>query len=97
MSNRAARRAAKKKQKSPKSIPATLQDVERAKNHGRDEAFSMSVAIILSALLDGEFLAPDEMKPAWDRINYLSDSIIKGYINPSDLIHTLRVEYDIYV
>ena len=36
-------------------------------------------------------------RPAWDKVNYLSDSIVKGYVNVADLRRTLKEEYDIEV
>lgn len=94
MANRAQRRA---KKKSPKSVPRTEQDVERAREEGRNDSVNMAIAIIFTALLDGGFLEPEQIEPAWQKILYLSDSIVKGYVNVPEMLKTLREDYNINV
>lgn len=53
------------------------------------------MAIMFTALLDGGYLQPDDMPGAWDKVNYLSDSIAKGYVNAADMRKTLLEEYGI--
>ena len=47
------------------------------------------------AMLDGGYLTPEQMPGAWEKVNYLSDSIAKGYVNAADMRKTLREEYGI--
>lgn len=81
----------------PRRRPCSQADVKRAKKEGEQNSLDIATAIILSALFDGGFLTEDQMRPAWDAINYKSDSIVKGYCKPQDLIKTLREEYEIYI
>lgn len=62
---------------------------------GRNEGLSLAMAIMFTALLDGGYLQPDDMPGAWDKVNYLSDSIAKGYVNATDMRKTLLEEYGI--
>ena len=81
----------------PRRRPATEADILRAREEGRTEAIGLAMTIMFTAMLDGGFLAPEQMRPAWDKVNYLSDSIVKGYVNVADLRRTLKEEYDIEV
>lgn len=66
-----------------------------ARQAGREEGVSLATAIMLTALLDGGYLTPEQMLGAWEKANYLSDSIAKGYVNAADMRKTLREEYGI--
>lgn len=68
-----------------------------ARKIGRDEGLSISMAIMFSALLDGGFLKPEQMREVWDKVNYLSDSIAKGYVNAVDLRRALQEDYGILI
>lgn len=68
-----------------------------ARKLGRDEGLSISMAIMFSALLDGGFLKPEQMREVWDKVNYLSDSIAKGYVNAVDLRRALQEDYGILI
>lgn len=81
----------------PRRRPCSEADVKKAKKDAEKNTLDMSITIILSALLDGGFLAPEQMHDAWEAINYKSDSINKGYCKPTDLIKMLNDEYDIIV
>lgn len=94
MANRQQRRA---KRKSPRSVPRTQQDVERARKEGQEQNIDVAIAIIFTALLDGGFLTGEQLKPAWDKVVYLSDSICKGYVSVPNLIKTLGEDYGLYV
>lgn len=87
----------KGKKINPRRRPATMADVKKAKKEAESNALDMSIAIILLSLLDAGFLTPDTMRPAWDAINYKSESVIKGYCKPHDMFQTLAEEYDVYV
>lgn len=86
-----------KKKINPRRRPATEADILRSREEGRTEAIGLAMAIMFTAMLDGGFLTPEQMRPAWDKVNYLSDSIVKGYVNVADLRRTLKEEYDIEV
>lgn len=77
-----------------KSGKVPMSAVEALKQ-GRNEGLSLAMAIMFTALLDGGYLQPDDMPGAWDKVNYLSDSIAKGYVNAADMRKTLLEEYGI--
>ena len=85
------------KKLNPRRRPATMADVRHATKEAETKCLNMAICIILSALLDKGFLDPEQMRPAWDAINGMSDSIVKGYCNLTDLKQALKTEYGIYV
>lgn len=68
---------------------------EEARKVGRNEGLTLAMAIMFTALLDGGYLQPDDMAGAWEKVNYLSDSIAKGYVNAEDMRKALLEEYGI--
>ena len=68
---------------------------EEARKQGREQVLTLAMAIMFTALLDGGYLQPEDMAGAWDKVNYLSDSIAKGYVNAADMRKTLLEEYGI--
>lgn len=62
---------------------------------GRNQGTTLAMAIMFTALLDGGYLQPEDMAGAWDKVNYLSDSIARGYVNAADMRKTLLEEYGI--
>ena len=80
-----------KKKKSGK-VPMSATE---ARKEGRNQGLSIAMAIMFTALLDGGYLQPDDMAGAWEKVNYLSDSITKGYVNIADMRKTLLEEYGI--
>lgn len=85
----------KKKRVNPRRKPVTAADINRAKKKAQNDAIDLCTSIIFTALLDGGFLDPENVPAAWDKVNYLSDSIVKGYVNAHDLKKVLQEEYDI--
>lgn len=73
-------------------VPMSAAEARKA---GRNEGVSLAMAIMFSALLDGGYLKAEQMKGAWEKVNYLSDSIAKGYVNAADMRKTLAEEYGI--
>lgn len=68
---------------------------DEARKQGREQGLTLAMAIMFTALLDGGYLQPDDMAGAWDKVNYLSDSIARGYVNAADMRKTLLEEYGI--
>jgi hypothetical protein len=81
---------AKKKKVNPRRKPATLADVNKAKKEAMDIAITSAWAILFTALRDKEGFGYIRLRRVWDEVNYLSDSIGKGYVNIDDLIEELR-------
>lgn len=82
----------KKKKVNPRKVPATKADVERAKEKARDEALTLAWSILFTVLRDKEGYEGEDLKRAWLEVEYLSDSIIKGYVNCADLRNALKEE-----
>lgn len=81
----------------PRRVPATMADVNKAKKEASDKGINIALCIMLSALLDKGFIQPEQMRDAWDAINGMSESIVKGYVNVNDLRQVLKDEYGIYI
>ena len=86
-----------KKRINPRRKPATEADVKKAKREAAYEATSLAMALIFTALLDGGYLEPEELFAAWKKVQYLTDSVDKGYVNIYELRKTLREEYRIAI
>lgn len=86
-----------RKKTNPRRRPATMQDVERAKRAAQEEAVTSAMAIFFTALCDKGHAGPERLRRIWRDVNELSDSIIKGYVNVSDLRNTLKQDYGIEV
>lgn len=85
---------AKKKRVNPRRRPATLADVNKAKKEAMDIAITFAWAILFTALRDKEGFGYIRLRRVWDEVNYISDSIDKGYIDVDDLVNELK-EHDI--
>lgn len=81
----------------PRRRPATMADVERAKQEAQAEAISYAMTIFFSVLCDKHGATDAELRRFWDEVNYLSESVVKGYVSLADLRHTLRTERGIEV
>ena len=76
----------------PRRRPASQADVIKAKNDAVNEAVKLAWTILLSVLWDKEHYTPEDMQRVWKEVDALSDSIVKGYCNISDLCTVLREE-----
>ena len=84
----------KKKRVNPRRKPATQADVEKAKRQAQTHAINMVWAGFFTALRDKEGFGYKRLRRVWDEVNYLSDSIDKGYVKLDDLVNELA-EYGI--
>lgn len=84
----------KKKRVNPRRIPATQADVEKAKRQAQMYAINTVWAVFFTALRDKEGFGYKRLRRVWDEVNYLSDSIDKGYVKLEDLTKELA-EYGI--
>ena len=84
----------KKKRVNPRRKPATQADVEKAKRQAQTHAINMVWAVFFTALRDKEGFGYKRLRRVWDEVNYISDSIDKGYIDIDDLVNELK-EHDI--
>ena len=61
----------------------------------QDKTIRMTWAIFFSVLRDKHGFGKQRLKRVWDEVNELSDSIIKGYVNVTDLAKALETEANI--
>lgn len=85
---------AQKKKVNPRRRPATQADVEKAKRQAQTHAINMVWAVFFTALRDKERFGYTRLRRVWDEVNYISDSIDKGYVKLDDLVNELA-EYGI--
>lgn len=87
----------KKKKVNPRRQPVTMADLNKAK----EEAMLLSVkyawAIIFTVLRDKEEMEIEQLNRIWQEVSNLSDSVAKGYVSITDLLHTLEKEADIKI
>lgn len=84
---------AKSKRVNPNRRPCTMAEANRK----ADEAFHLSIAIMMSTVAEDGIYTDEQIQALWDKINYKADSISKGYINLFDLVQALEDEYGITV
>lgn len=80
---------AKRKKVNPRRRPATQADVEKAKRQAQTHAINMVWAVFFTALRDKEGFGYTRLRRVWDEVNYISDSIDKGYVKLDDLVNEL--------
>lgn len=82
----------KKKKVNPRRQPATMADVNRAKAEAQDRALTAAWSIFFTVLRDKEGYDLDGLRRVWGDVEYLSDSIAKGYCTVTDLREILMLE-----
>lgn len=75
--------------------PATMADVQRAKDAATADACRVTLAIFFTALLDKEGMEAEQLQRIWREVEALSESVRDGYVSAPDLIRVLREEYEI--
>lgn len=82
----------RKKKVNPNRRQATQADVNKAKRKATEDAISATWAIFFTVMRDKEGYGPKRLARLWDRVNDLSDSIVRGYVSVDDLKKTLADE-----
>lgn len=82
----------KKKRINPYKRPATLADVNKAKREAKNMAVEIAWSIFFTVLRDKEGYTQADLRRVWDEVEYLSDSITKGYCTVKDLRFILHDE-----
>lgn len=82
-----------KKKVNPRRKPCT----EAEANKKADEAFYLAIALMMDSVIETEKFNDDEIIALWDRINYKSDSVAKGYVSLRDIVESLEAEYGITI
>lgn len=81
------------KKKSPKSIPRSQQDVDRAYLKGREAGTELCLTLTLFTLQDKFGAGEAELQEFSDAFHYTLDSLQQGYITESDLRRVMKDEY----
>lgn len=84
-----------RKKINPRRKPATQADVEKAKADAVEQSVTYAWAIMFRAIRDEFGFGKIRLRRLWDKVNYISDSIEKGYININDVIKSLKDEDEI--
>ena len=77
--------------------PASMADVERAKDKARTETVRTSWSVFFTVLRDKEGMSNEDLGWIYAEVEALSDSVIRGYCSISDLRDTLRREAGILI
>lgn len=86
-----------KKKVNPRRIPISRADVDREVKKVCTIAIQQCMAIIFNVLVDKHNYSVEQLQELWNEVNYLSDSIDKGYVNVSDILYMLKQEYGINI
>lgn len=70
-------------------------DIRKIKKQTTDDAIKYALVIFFSVMRDNEGYGVKRLKRVYDGINYLSDSISKGYVKIDDLERVLWEEANI--
>lgn len=77
----------------PRRIPRSQDDVDRARERGKDEGINGALVIMLYTLMDKFGADEAQLKEFADAFSYTVDSIEKGYITEADLRKVVKEEY----
>lgn len=72
-------------------------DIRRIKKEAADDAIRYATVIFLSAMRDYEGYGVKRLKRVYESIEYLADSVRRGYVKIADLEKALKDEADIHI
>lgn len=78
----------------PRKVPVSKADLKRAKKAAVDEAVTYVSAIMMTVLVD-KYGDREKISDFWRDFEKLSEEIKEGRVSVSDLVYTLKTEYDI--
>ena len=85
------------RKKSPRSIPRTQQDVDRALALGRAEGASFISTMMLFILKDKHGFPDDEIERLAKEVDFYCGQLNDGAISFADVKNALKQEYDVTV
>lgn len=85
----------KKKKVNPRRKPVTQADINKAKDKATDEALQLVLYMVLYILVDKHDAPKEDIRQLQSELNYLADSINRGYVKWSDIRKVLEEEYDV--
>lgn len=87
----------KSKKINPNKKPATQADVKKAKNEATDNAMKRVLCMFLYVLVDKHGAPKEDIQELAKELNYMADSIRKGYVTWKDIEHVLLEEYELEI
>ena len=72
-------------------------DIRRIKKEAADDAIRYATVLFLSVMRDGEGYGVKRLKRVYEGIEYLADSVSRGYVKIADLEKALKDEADIHI
>lgn len=89
----------KRKQKKKKNPAIHLResDIRRIKKETTDAAIRYAIVVFLSVMRDNEGYGPKRLKRLYESIEYLADSISRGYVSIADLEKAMVDEANIHI
>lgn len=87
----------KKTKTNPRNRPVSEADVKRAKKAGQHEALKTVLYMLLFILVEKEGYTHEQLSKVQDELNYLSDSVARGYVKWDDIRRVLEEEYDVHL
>lgn len=85
----------KRKKVNPRRKPVSQAELKTWEHRAISYAIIQAKCMCFHALIDKGFIQPEQVKPAWDAVTYLAESINKGYVNLQDLYNSLKDEYGV--
>lgn len=79
----------------PKKKPATEADVIKAKKQATYEAMERVLMLVLYVLVDKHNAPRGDIQQLANEVNYMADSVSKGYVSWRDIENVLLDEYEI--
>ena len=86
-----------KKRINPRSRPATLADVNKAKRDATTEAIKRTIYLTLYVLIDKHDAPMEDIQQLAKEINYMADSISQGYVSWKDIERVVRDEHNVHL
>lgn len=88
---------AQKLKVNPRKIPKTQADVDRAEREGRDLGLEFALNLVLYVLKDKHDAPNDDILQLRNEFMYVIDSVAHGYLTYTDIVRTLKGDYDLAV
>lgn len=79
----------------PRKKPATMADVNRAKNQATTEAMHRTLLLMLFVLIDKHDAPFEDIQQLAKEVNYYADSIGRGYVKWADIERVVEHEYEV--
>ena len=83
--------------KNPRRVPMTLADVNRAEQRGREIGLEFALNIVLYVLKDKHDAPTEDILQLRDEFMYVIDSVAHKYLSYSDIVKTLKSDYDLSI